>query len=113
MVECSSNHKAHVLEKYIWGVATLGVLADGPFAQHLTFKGGTSPPKVWRAIRRFSEDVDVTYDIRAFAPAMRRFLRRAAKKGGGRGQSAPAWPNGSGTRLALSSRTDSRVPGPS
>lgn len=24
--------------------------------------------KVWRAIRRFSEDVEITYDIRAIAP---------------------------------------------
>ena len=24
--------------------------------------------KAWRAIRRFSEDIDITYDIRAFAP---------------------------------------------
>ena len=44
------------------------MLFDAPFAEHLTFKGGTSLSKVWRAIRRFSEDVDVTYDIRAFAP---------------------------------------------
>ena len=68
VVERGSNHKAHLLEKDIWVVATLGVLFDGPFAQHLTFKGGTSLSKVWRAIRRFSEDVDITYDIRAFAP---------------------------------------------
>ena len=32
------------------------------------FKGGTSLSKAWRAIRRFSEDIDVTYDIRGFAP---------------------------------------------
>ena len=68
MAERGSNHKAHFLEKDIWVVATLGVLFDGPFARHLTFKGGTSLSKVWRAIRRFSEDVDITYDIRAFAP---------------------------------------------
>ena len=68
VAERGSNHKAHLLEKDIWVVATLGVLFDGPFARHLTFKGGTSLSKVWRAIRRFSEDVDITYDIRAFAP---------------------------------------------
>ena len=32
------------------------------------FKGGTSLSKVWHAIRRFSEDIDITYDIRSFAP---------------------------------------------
>ncbi len=42
VVERSSNHKAHLPEKDIWVVATLGVLFDGPFAQHLTVKGGTS-----------------------------------------------------------------------
>ena len=68
VAERGSNHKAHLLEKDIWVVATLGVLFDAPFAEHLTFKGGTSLSKVWRAIRRFSEDVDITYDIRAFAP---------------------------------------------
>ena len=57
-----------MLEKDIWVVATLAVLFEAPFAGHLTFKGGTSLSKVWRAIRRFSEDVDITYDIRAFAP---------------------------------------------
>ena len=49
-------------------VATLGVLFDAPFAGNLTFKGGTSLSKVWHAIRRFSEDIDITYDIRALAP---------------------------------------------
>ena len=68
VAERSGGHNAHLLEKDIWVVATLGVVFDGPFAQHLTFKGGTSLSKVWRAIRRFSEDVDITYDIRAFAP---------------------------------------------
>ncbi len=62
------KHRTHLLEKDIWVVATLGVLFDAAFAEHLTFKGGTSLSKVWGAIRRFSEDVDITYDIRAFAP---------------------------------------------
>ena len=64
----SGSRMAHLLEKDIWVVAALSVLFDAPFAGHLTFKGGTSLSKVWRAIRRFSEDVDITYDIRAFAP---------------------------------------------
>ena len=68
VVERNSRHKAHLLEKDVWVVAALDVLFHAPFAAHLTFKGGTSLSKVWRAIRRFSEDVDITYDIRAFAP---------------------------------------------
>ena len=59
--------RAFLLEKDIWVVATLDILFNAPFAEHLTFKGGTSLSKVWRAIRRFSEDIDITYDIRAFA----------------------------------------------
>lgn len=35
---------------------------------HLVFKGGTSLSKAYGVIRRFSEDVDLTYDIRAIAP---------------------------------------------
>ncbi len=61
------QYRVHFLEKDIWVVATLAVLFEAPFAPHLTFKGGTSLSKAWRAIRRFSEDVDITYDIRAFA----------------------------------------------
>ena len=68
VTERNSSYKAHLLEKDVWVVATLGVLFDAPFGPHLTFKGGTSLSKVWRAIRRFSEDIDITYDIRAFAP---------------------------------------------
>ena len=68
VAERSSSFKAHLLEKDVWVVATLRVLFDATFAPHLTFKGGTSLSKVWRAIRRFSEDIDITYDIRAFAP---------------------------------------------
>lgn len=68
VAEERGKHRAHLLEKDIWVVAALGVLFNAPFAQHLTFKGGTSLSKVWRAISRFSEDVDITYDIRAFAP---------------------------------------------
>ncbi len=64
----NSDHKAHLLEKDIWVVAVLDVLFDAPFAGHLTLKGGTSLSKAWHAIRRFSEDVDITHDIRAFVP---------------------------------------------
>lgn len=42
-------------------------LFSGPYAEHLVFKGGTSLSKAYGVIRRFSEDVDLTYDIRAIA----------------------------------------------
>jgi hypothetical protein len=34
------------------------------------FKGGTSPSKGWNLIRRFSEDVDIFLDPRAFDPVL-------------------------------------------
>ena len=56
------------MEKDIWVVHTLRALVDSAFGRDLTFKGGTSLAKAYHAIRRFSEDLDITYDIRAIAP---------------------------------------------
>ena len=61
-------HRAFLLEKDVWVVATLCALYDAPFGRDLVFKGGTSLSKAYGVIQRFSEDVDITYDIRAFAP---------------------------------------------
>ena len=68
VAEDRSPHRTFLLEKDIWVVATLSALIDAPFGKDLAFKGGTSLSKAYRAIRRFSEDVDITYDTRAFAP---------------------------------------------
>ena len=64
----ASGRRAFLLEKDIWVVQTLSVLFDAPFGADIVFKGGTSLAKAYHAIRRFSEDIDVTYDIRAIAP---------------------------------------------
>lgn len=63
-----SGRPAHLLEKDVWVVWALATLFGSSLGEHLVFKGGTSLSKVYRVIRRFSEDVDVTYDIRAIAP---------------------------------------------
>lgn len=63
-----SGRRAHLLEKDIWVVHTLAALIETPFGADLTFKGGTSLAKAYHAIRRFSEDLDITYNIRAIAP---------------------------------------------
>ena len=63
-----SGRRSHLLEKDIWVVQTLAALFETPFGADLTFKGGTSLAKAYHAIRRFSEDLDITYDIRAIAP---------------------------------------------
>ncbi len=58
----------HLLEKDVWVVWTLSVLFESDFADDLVFNGGTSLSKAYQAIERFSEDVDLTYDIRAIVP---------------------------------------------
>ena len=64
----ASGRRAFLLEKDVWIVQTLRVLFGAPFGPHIVFKGGTSLAKAYHAIRRFSEGIDITYDIRAFAP---------------------------------------------
>ena len=63
-----SGRQVHHLEKDIWVVHALRVLWESPVGRDLTFKGGTSLSKAYGVIHRFSEDLDVTYDIRAIAP---------------------------------------------
>ena len=63
-----SGRPAHLLEKDVWVVWALDTLFGSHLGTHLVFKGGTSLSKAYGAIRRFSEDVDLTYDIRALAP---------------------------------------------
>ena len=62
-----SGRPAYLLEKDLWVVWALRALVDPPFGHELTFKGGTSLSKAYRAIRRFSEDLDITFDIRTIA----------------------------------------------
>ena len=67
VAEQNGGYRARLLEKDIWVVAALGILFEVRFAQDLIFKGGTSLLKVYGAIRRFFENVDITCDIRIFA----------------------------------------------
>jgi hypothetical protein len=63
-----SARPAHLLEKDVWVVWALAALYGSSLGGHLVFKGGTSLSKAYKVIRRFSEDIDLTYDIRAFVP---------------------------------------------
>ena len=63
----ASGRPTHLLEKDVWVVWALRHLFAAPYGPHLIFKGGTSLSKVYDVIQRFSEDVDLTYDIRAIA----------------------------------------------
>ncbi|OCX68667.1 nucleotidyl transferase AbiEii/AbiGii toxin family protein [Acidithiobacillus thiooxidans] len=62
-----TERPAHLLEKDIWVVWVLSAIYESDLARKLTFKGGTSLSKVYHIIDRFSEDVDLTYDIRELA----------------------------------------------
>jgi len=63
-----TGRPAHLLEKDIWVVWALSAIYGSTLAEKLTFKGGTSLSKVYKIIDRFSEDLDLTYDIRELVP---------------------------------------------
>lgn len=67
-----SGRPAHLLEKDIWVVWALSAIYESPLGDSLTFKGGTSLSKVYKVIDRFSEDIDLTYDIRELVPDLLR-----------------------------------------
>lgn len=54
------------IEKDLWVTAMLELLFSLPCSDYLVFKGGTSLSKVWRLIRRFSEDIDLAIDRAVF-----------------------------------------------
>ncbi|MDR1896638.1 MAG: nucleotidyl transferase AbiEii/AbiGii toxin family protein [Prevotellaceae bacterium] len=48
-----------IIEKDWWVTAVLRALFSLPYAENLSFKGGTSLSKCWGLIKRFSEDIDI------------------------------------------------------
>lgn len=60
------NLPVQAIEKDLWVTAILQVLFTLPCARDLVFKGGTSISKVWNAINRFSEDIDLAIDRSLF-----------------------------------------------
>jgi hypothetical protein len=65
------NRPPQLLEKDIWVVWTLEALFSSGLKDQITFKGGTALSKAYKMIDRFSEDVDLTYDIRCLLPDIR------------------------------------------
>lgn len=63
----ATNVSATILEKDIWVCLVLKVLFEMPNRPRFAFRGGTSLSKVFGAIDRFSEDIDVTIDFRDLA----------------------------------------------
>jgi hypothetical protein len=64
----ASGRPVYLLEKDIWVVWALDGLFASPLGEHLVFKGGTSLSKGYDIIKRFSEDIDLTYDVRQLIP---------------------------------------------
>ncbi len=67
-----------ILEKDVWVCWTLGALFGLPNREAMAFKGGTSLSKVYGAIARFSEDLDVTVDCRRLAEPFDPFSVKAS-----------------------------------
>jgi hypothetical protein len=63
-----SGRPVHLLEKDVMVVWAVEGLFGSRIGEHLVFKGGTSLSKGYGIIKRFSEDIDVTYDVRQIIP---------------------------------------------
>ena len=74
-----SRRSAVILEKDIWVCWVLDALFSMPDPHPMAFKGGTSLSKVYGVIDRFSEDVDVTLDYRAFDDGFDPFADSASR----------------------------------
>lgn len=66
----ASGRPDYLLEKDIWVVWALQGLFESKLGEHLVFKGGTSLSKGYGIIERFSEDIDLTYDVREIIPEL-------------------------------------------
>jgi len=62
------GRRAEILEKDIWLCQSLKLLFALPEHKPMAFKGGTSLSKVYQAIERFSEDIDITIDYQSLVP---------------------------------------------
>ena len=60
------NLSKEAVEKDWWVTAVLRSLFALPYADNISFKGGTSLSKCWNIIERFSEDVDIAINREYF-----------------------------------------------
>lgn len=68
-----------VLEKDVWVCWVLQAVFTMPRRIPMAFKGGTSLSKVYGAIARFSEDVDITLDYRGLGSAFDPFAEGVSR----------------------------------
>ncbi len=78
-VAADARRSAVILEKDIWVCWVLDALFSMPDPHPMAFKGGTSLSKIYGIIDRFSEDVDVTLDYRAFDDGFDPFAEGASR----------------------------------
>jgi Nucleotidyl transferase AbiEii toxin, Type IV TA system len=62
----TSAINAKAIEKDWWVTLVLKALFEGIYGKYMIFKGGTSLSKCWGLIERFSEDIDIALDAKAF-----------------------------------------------
>jgi hypothetical protein len=110
-----SGRPIHLLQKDVWVVWALETLCASAVGPHLVFKGGTSLSKAYGVIDRFSEDVDLTYDIRTLAPdlvadGVDGLPQPEVRKRSGQKRSRFAWPAGQTTLLYQLSNPRSSPP---
>ena len=82
-VAVRSGRPAVILEKDIWVCWALQAVFSIPDHHPMALKGGTSLAKVYGIIDRFSEDVDITLDYRAFDDGFDPFDPAVSKTGSG------------------------------
>lgn len=58
-IQAKVGLKSAIIEKDWWITAVLRVLFKLPYAEYMSFKGGTSLSKCWKVIERMSEDIDI------------------------------------------------------
>ena len=76
------GRRAEILEKDIWLCQVLSILFRLKCRKPMAFKGGTSLSKIYKAIDRFSEDIDITIDYRSLietAPNLDDFTSRSQR----------------------------------
>lgn len=61
-VQAENGLNRQIIEKDWWVTAVLRALFSLPYAQHISFKGGTNLSKCWHLINRMSEDADIAID---------------------------------------------------
>lgn len=58
-VSSRTGYRNQIVEKDWWVTSVLNAVFSLPYANELSFKGGTNLSKCWRLIRRMSEDIDI------------------------------------------------------